>query len=264
MHCFLASCAGRPLNLTVNATAKHKLSPTFPSPPPHSTMLSMQTKLGFSNKQTLSVASMLREGVGSRKAVEPNLAQKLISEGRKLMGHFSFKTFNVTVKSDEGGKATAARKPVVICNNISHFVSEVARHRPDLRNDSLPMYTLGIDGGSGFLKVCLNIIHMTDREQEHLTKSPVMKRQSLSGSILDSGVKKLFILAVSPEVPESYNNVKSLLSLLDISSLSFTLSWDMKLSNILIGSQNHASKFPCAYCEACAPFESSGRIRTIG
>ncbi len=98
----------------------------------------MQTKLGFSNKQTPSVASMLGEGAGSKKAVELNLAQNLISEEKKLMGHFSLKTLNVTGKSDEGGKATVACKPVVICNSISHFVSEVPRYCPGFKSASLP------------------------------------------------------------------------------------------------------------------------------
>ncbi len=79
-------------------------------------------KLGFSNKQTLAVATMIREGAHSRKAVEATLVQKLISEGKRLMGHFSLKTLNVTVKSDERGQATFACKPVVVCSSISHFI----------------------------------------------------------------------------------------------------------------------------------------------
>ena len=107
---------------------------------------------------------------------------------------------------------------------------------------------IGIDGGGGFLKVCMNILGTEDQ--------PVAKKQRFSYStgvwsknFLDGGVKKLFILANVEQVGESYENLKSILDLLKISSVSFAQALDVKCILLLCGLGAASSTYPCAWCE---------------
>ena len=45
----------------------------------------------------------------------------------------------------------------------------------------------------------------------------------------DSSVKKLFIIGTLPEAPENHFNVKSMLDKVDIETVEFTVSADVKM-----------------------------------
>ena len=45
----------------------------------------------------------------------------------------------------------------------------------------------------------------------------------------DSSVKKLFIIGIVPEAPENHFNVKSMLDKVDIETVEFTVSADVKM-----------------------------------
>lgn len=61
---------------------------------------------------------------------------------------------------------------------------------------------------------------------------------------LDSGVKKLFILALVPCIPETYQNMQELLSILGLSDINFHVASDLKLDNICAG---NCFFFKCSY-----------------
>ena len=59
---------------------------------------------------------------------------------------------------------------------------------------------IGIDRGDGFLKFCTSVV-----DNDNL----VSKNESgLSKNFKDSGVKKTFLIAFVPDVPQNYVNVK--------------------------------------------------------
>ena len=60
---------------------------------------------------------------------------------------------------------------------------------------------------------------------------------------LDSGVKRLFILALTPLIPETYSNVKRELDALNVTTVSKDLITvaDLKLHNVLSGISSHRS-----------------------
>ena len=63
------------------------------------------------------------------------------------------------------------------------------------------------------------------------------------------GPKRGIILAIVANVPESYHNIKIIMNLTNINEIEFTLSQDLKLTNIIIGITSHSSKYPCPYGE---------------
>ena len=89
---------------------------------------------------------------------------------------------------------------------------------------------------SGFVKICLNIVKKLTETVKKAGQSP---RTHVSigplSKYLNSGVKKLFILALVPCIPERYENMKTLMKKLGLSKLDFHVASDLKLDNICAG-----------------------------
>ena len=75
---------------------------------------------------------------------------------------------------------------------------------------------------------------------------------NLTKKFLESGVKKLFIIALAPNVSELYVNMKRLWLNCGIEKLHhrYTIATDLKLCNVLLGLMSHSSCHPCAWCDA--------------
>ena len=102
---------------------------------------------------------------------------------------------------------------------------------------------VGIDSGGGFLKICMSVFDMANL----VSGSKV----GLWKIFKDSGVKKVFLVAAVPVVPENYQNVKKLWLNLGFQILDrrFTIATDLKLCNILLGMMSHSSCDPCCWCD---------------
>ncbi|KAK6168741.1 hypothetical protein SNE40_019926 [Patella caerulea] len=131
------------------------------------------------------------------------------------------------------------------------------------------MVKVGIDGGGSFLKFCLNLIKTDDSSRSE----PVQKRLKYSegafqGKFIDSGVKKLLLIAITEDVKESYDNVNPILDLLKLDRVEFMSAFDLKLANVYLGIGTHSSTYPCPWCEtAKKDFSNPNRqikLRTLG
>ena len=78
-----------------------------------------------------------------------------------------------------------------------------------------------------------------------------------------SGVKKLIILFASPTC-ETYENLATILKVLNLEALDFGFTCDLKLVLILCGKQCAASKHCCPFCEGCSPWLTETSPTTIG
>ncbi len=123
---------------------------------------------------------------------------------------------------------------------------------------------IGIDGGSSFLKICLSGAYMDRPESHSPTKPPGRKKLNMDQKFLYTGVKKILVIGLVADVPESYDNIKCLLSSLNLTQISFTIACDLKLANVLAGLQGHSSMHPCLYCEGKAPWVKVAQARTLG
>ena len=84
---------------------------------------------------------------------------------------------------------------------------------------------------------------------------------------LDSGVKKLLLLALAPNTKECYENLKLILDALKVFEVEgdFTIASDMKLFAILLGIQPASSTFPCLWCEGEKhEYAPDAPLRTLG
>ena len=131
----------------------------------------------------------------------------------------------------------------VFCSDCNQITLDVITHR-GLNPHNCDVH-IGLDGGQGMLKVALTITDRLDVEKQgRATYTEVFKYfQNLANIKIillkgmspkqakNSSVKKLLLLAVVPDAPENYFNVKAILTQLDIEVLEFTVSADLKMRN---------------------------------
>ena len=125
---------------------------------------------------------------------------------------------------------------------LAELLNEVLLSRRVFQNH---IVKLGIDGGGGFLKVSLGIMELDSHCD---SRSPPRKKLLTQRTAKDSSVKRQMLVALSEGLPENFENVRQILSLIKLDKVNFVVSCDMKLANILCGLQSHASTHPCSWC----------------
>ena len=123
--------------------------------------------------------------------------------------------FDVQNDDEKSGKT---QRSVIFCSDIVVLVEHIVNQR-DLSPDKC-MVKVGIDGGGGILKVCMNILNSQKEQMKHKIS---YSRGAFSQAFNDLGVKKLMILAIAEFVKEIYENLKQILGLVSLQSVAFTL-----------------------------------------
>ena len=125
-------------------------------------------------------------------------------------------------------KKNKENRTVILCHNVEEILLEIIKH----------FVKIGIDGGQGFLKICMVVNYLNLEEQ----KSPHIKFS------LDS-VKKIFILALAENVKESYDNLQIMLRAMELQNIKLYCAVDLKVASLLLGIQCASATCPCIYCE---------------
>jgi hypothetical protein len=165
-------------------------------------MSKIKTNFSLSSKVIRGISSAIRVAAKDRKIFEPNLTQKLITLNHTLDLYFDVRKCDfVNVKDNMKNNVI---ETVVLCSNLRGLIEYVKENR-QLEQVHLKF---GIDGGGGFLKICLSV-QSTDKS---IYESDIPLRQSYNQGVAakkfkDSGVKKLFLLGLAPCTQENYNYV---------------------------------------------------------
>ena len=118
---------------------------------------------------------------------------------------------------------------------------------------------IGIDGSKGFLKFYLGVIDRATKE------SPPQKCLLTDRLAKDTGVKHQMLVAVVEELPETFENVCQIWSLIQVDWVNAIVACDLKLANILCGLQAHSSSHPCYWCSIdFTNQEKAGALRILG
>ena len=216
----------------------------------------MGQNLNLSSRGIKTLAQDIRIATGSRKAIEKNVMQDVQQKNHRLDEYFEVQKFVYRHKDKETKLERNFERETIMCNNITEFVEAVLRMRDREWGDSL-LLRVGIDGGGGFFKVCLSVFDKDD-PFPHI-------ESNLSRKFKESGVKKVFILALVPGIQENYVNVKRIWVNLCLHRLQkYTIAADLKLCNILLGMMSHSSCHPCCWCDATKDnLGRKGNSRTI-
>lgn len=189
---------------------------------------------------------MVRQKLG-RESIEPYLRDNLAERSKLVECHFE--AIDIALKEKSNGLLVDISRPAVIVKDINSFLEYVVKYRSF--DATKLLVKLGLDGGQGFFKVTLNVSSTDDQI-------------SSSSTLQDTGVKKLFIICIVPDIAEIYENVQIIMRKLDLGSLKHVVTTDLKLANILVGIQSHGAQHPCCYCESTSSVWESAQARTLG
>ena len=139
----------------------------------------------------------MREKLGLRNIIEPDSREKRLIDSHKLDDYFIVNAFNFIVEKQN--VATENPSSAIICKDLELFIQHVV----DSRNIYDFHLSFGVDGGGKSLKFTLSI-------QLRNQSSEVKEKWK------DTGVKKIFIIALAPNIQENYHNVFSIWSQLQI------------------------------------------------
>jgi len=76
----------------------------------------------------------------------------------------------------------------------------------ELRNLNEVIVQFDIDSGDGFLKFCISLQTPNDSTNIDVAQD-IKKKKDYNKKFSESGVKKLFIIFLAPDVQENYTNI---------------------------------------------------------
>ena len=141
--------------------------------------------------------------------------------------------------------------PIVYCNDIEEPSAMVLHH---INQETINVdIKLGVDEGQRFLKVTLSITLKPELENNKIPEKLSKYDGYAWKDFKDSSVHKTIILAILPSLNKKYHNLRIILDKLNISSLGYTVSEDLKVLLQMVGKQAAVSKHPCPYCMTSSP-----------
>ena len=149
---------------------------------------------------------------------------------------------------------------LVFVKDSSDFVMNIISKR--VLNPYNTIIRVSIDGGGGSLKICVNIF---DADELKVNSSNIKNRSKRRGSdeYIGSGVQRIQFIAIAEDVPETYQNIKQILDIIQLDSLGFHSAWDLKLANMIMGLSGYGGIHACLYCESEKSI-NAGTLRTFG
>ena len=218
-------------------------------PVPVEELKRFQTSMSFSGQQMKDVMAAQRTWFGAQ-TFESGALEKLREMDKDLLRFFAYKEceMEVYVPESEGSKKkkkVKVKRIVVYCKDLKGLI-EYLIHKGHHLGELLKK--MGMDDGGEFLKFCLALVKVTDF-------SPVRKgtrstySQGVQGNkFSDTGTKKVTVVAIVEDVAETWHNIWIVFSLLNITTISFISSTDMKMANVVLGLGTCSSTYPCCYC----------------
>ena len=223
-------------------------------------MCIIRKDLNLSARQTLALDQNLRNratDVKTREVGEPSLKKRLFEKAHEIDGYFELDLLRFLRHKGDGGEKEITTKNqtikgkkvptvaenydegVIVTKSLSEFIDDIILRRK--LNEESVLVRVGLDGGGGFFKVCLSIFD--------LNVSSLPLKNECAKKFRDSGVKKVFIIGISPNVEKNYVNAKKLWLKIGLHNLQrkFTIATDLKLCNILVGLMSHSSTHPCCW-----------------
>ena len=121
---------------------------------------------------------------------------------------------------------------------------------------------VGIDGGQGSLKVCLQTLCKESNNNLNKKRSIYSEGVAAKESLLSS-VNRLVLLGLIPNCPENHYNINLIMKEMGMEGLEFLKSIDIKLVMILVGKSGGKPKFGCPFCSSAQPFKEQGILYTV-
>ena len=118
----------------------------------------IQSDLDLSHNHVKRLAQHVRTAVNSRKYIEAHLTPKLTVRNHRLDDFISVKTMQFMEKEKKTEKFIKIERNVVYANDIIKLIDHTRATRNYVPENRLEI-KIGVDGGGGFLKICVNMFN---------------------------------------------------------------------------------------------------------
>ena len=244
------STKGRKAKVTINPEPKTSINIS------HERLHDLQVGLGIpSNTKMKVVSNWIRTELG-RKSIPANYNNSLSEKSNFLSDDFSIKEEEFDGPGDTG----KVQRPVIYADS-ERLIDKIITER---QYTGTPRIIIMVDGGGEFFKVCATILPenydwKTGRETVNDSEYDEQEGEQMRGRSTyaeggstkkgkPSGVKRVILLAVVPDIKETYSNVSLIFELINLNRLHFKIVADFKLQLIVLGLQTATATHPCGYC----------------
>ncbi|CAH0560139.1 unnamed protein product [Brassicogethes aeneus] len=194
---------------------------------------------GASGKQMKNLSHFIRDNMG-RKAV-PAYYSVEVSKRAKLLAEL----YHHDVLDFDVEKCLVKQRRPVVWGNAEEILQNIIDRRNLIGNYGVKVMA---DGGQGFFKISMSVIpksYISECLSDQHGESSSSKKIKIDKC---TSVHKLTILALVPNIKETYENLKILFDLVKINDISIKFVSDFKLLLLVNGQQTATSLFPCPYC----------------
>lgn len=239
--------------------ARGKRSTVYLSKPPEIPTLTLQDVVDIEQDQSSSSRKSKRLLTKLRKKgvkTEANIPAKLQSMTDEIASFFTVE--QVLIEVGDKKNRTLTERTLVYCNRLNEYVKYIISKRGLSTSEIITK--IGCDAGGNSLKVGMSIV-------------PVNSPNANQKGKLYSGVKKIQLISLIDNTPETYFNVKLIFHKMNLRDpgLLEGQTWivgDFKMTNNMMGLQEHSCSFPCAFCDLHKDLLRSGKdcytMRTFG
>lgn len=265
-------------NVPVNLTTGGRKATVILNPTPNRSspffseehLDNLQTNEGFSGRQMEKITNFIRSSAG-KKSIPSHYRQHRREKSKVLSECYNIGNFEM--ETTTAGKLP---RPVVYADASQIFDKIVDERKAVVGEMCIKVVC---DGGQNFFKVCLSIFpksssiledHETFLDDDgYYSRSKYSEGGRVAKKGKLTGVKRIIILCMVPDIKETYNNISLLFKLINLNRLSFKFVSDFKILLIVNGLQTATSTYPCPYChislqEMRAYKSAAKELRTYG
>jgi len=148
----------------------------------------------------------------------------------------------------------SCRHPIAMCTNVQEFLRRFIAARGKKPSD-VQLLKIGIDAGGKSLKFMLQLLFKGDFLLSTAEATCDADDKKWRKMLKDSGVRRVLLVAVAPNVAENYDNVNNILQKLKLEELEAFLpnartcvAVDLKMMILMLGLKGAQAKFGCPYC----------------
>ena len=138
--------------------------------------------LQLSNTATKILSRDIRVVTGNRKSIEPHTRDGINETNHQLDDFFEMCQLTYRREDKQTKLSEHFKQPTVVCEDLTALVEEILRKMEREEVDSL-LINISIDGGGGFLKICLSIFDINDplpKANSAMSKNRESRKFSLS------------------------------------------------------------------------------------
>ena len=193
------------------------------------------------NRKMEGVANLYRS-IHGRKSIEKGYKEHIVENSAILDHFYHLKDVKFDLTETQGGGE--ALRPIVYAD-AKQLIDRVCEER----GITSPNIIVMIDGGGKFFKVCAIVLPQDYCwDSDSTNKRSTYKEGGTMKKGMLSGVKRVMILALVPDIKETHRNIHTLFDIINLNNIEYKIVADFKAMLITLGLQTSTATYPCPFC----------------